>query len=355
MSKVVQYDGVLYSLSNRRLFVMRVVANLTRGGITCRVDLFPGDHPRVQAVRYDYRLGKEETKWGRAFSTRCNGSWVHVYSKYRWRQEPPVASIRDERISENSGEHGTTEVKEVQAEPRVEWQMLFEVVYGGGEYATVLARLCREYGVVGTSSRKYKVQGLQGKEFRLVFFEQPQLEPDAEQTDFPLSVWATQDRVSGADVATGERDAISEQGEVGWVVAVEGGMDTQQDAGLDGLGLVKAPQCFEIFDLDSTVGSDHDPATPSIAYSDHDPATPSTADSDHDAATPSTASSEQGVVSVDAAEAADERCKAKRKRWNKIPEGNCDHVNVGTVKKAAGPSYGSMREWRQLTSLWMHD
>ena len=42
MSKVVQYDGVLYSFSNRRLFVMRVVANLTRGGIRCRVLLLPG-------------------------------------------------------------------------------------------------------------------------------------------------------------------------------------------------------------------------------------------------------------------------------------------------------------------------
>ena len=106
---------------------MRVVANLTRGGITCRVHLFPGDHPRVQEVRYDHRLGKEETKWGRAFSTRCKGRWVHVYSKYRWRQEPPVAciadygpvgSIRDERISENSGEDGAVGKARCQAGTR---------------------------------------------------------------------------------------------------------------------------------------------------------------------------------------------------------------------------------------------
>ena len=298
---------------------MRVVANLTRGGITCRVCVLPGDHPRVQEVRYDHRLGKEETKWGRAFSTRCKGRWVHVYSRYRWRQEPPVAciadygpvgSIRDERISEDSGEdgavgkrdaspeHGTTDVKE----PRVQWQMLFEVLYGGGEYATELARLCREYGVTGTSSSKYKVQGLRGKDFRLVFFEQPQLEPDAEKTDFPLSVWTTQDRVSGAGT-------------------VEGHMDTQEEAELHGVNGFSEHDEFrvlgstEYYDISDECFSEHDEC-----HSEHDPATPSTADSDHDPATPSTADSDQDVVSVDVAEAVEKGAGARRrKRWNKMP------------------------------------
>ena len=347
MSKVVQYDGVLYSLSNRRLYVLRVVANLTKGGITCKAHLYPGNHPRVQELRYDHRLRKVDTKWGRAFSTTCCGLWVHVYSKYRWRQEPPPAytvdygplqSIREEEDAgedvavgkrdaspeqevpeamatvkreprPTDSEQGTTDVKELQlgwlvaeAEPRVQWQMLFEVLYGGGEYATELARLCREYGVTGTSSSKYKVQGFCGKDFTLVFFEQPQLEPDAEKTDFPLSVWTTQDRVSGAGT-------------------VEGHLDTQEEAELHGVNGFSEHDEFrvlgstEYYDISDECFSEHDEC-----YSEHDPATPSTADSDHDPATPSTADSDQDVVSLDAPEAVEKGAGARRrKRWNKMP------------------------------------
>ena len=105
MSKVTQYDGVLYSLSNRRLFVFRVVANLTRGGIKCKVREYSGDHPRVQEQRYDHRLGREATKWERACSTKCEGRWVYVYSNYRWRQERSPAYIRDYGpLEEDAGE-----------------------------------------------------------------------------------------------------------------------------------------------------------------------------------------------------------------------------------------------------------
>ena len=76
-----------------------------------------------------------------------------------------------------------------EAEPRVQCEMLFEVPYGRGDYATELARLCREYGVTGTSSSNYRVQGCSGKDFTLHFYEQPQVEPDPDKTDFPLSVF----------------------------------------------------------------------------------------------------------------------------------------------------------------------
>ena len=88
MSKVVRHEGALHSLSNRRLFVFRVVANLKRG-FTCKAVLLSADHPRVLALRYDRATQREQTKWWRAYSTTCNGWWVHVWSDYRWKQEPP--------------------------------------------------------------------------------------------------------------------------------------------------------------------------------------------------------------------------------------------------------------------------
>ena len=88
MSKVVRHEGSLHSLSNRRLFVFRVVANLKRG-FTCKAVLLSADHPRVLALRYDRATQREQTKWWRAYSTTCNGWWVHVWSDYRWKQEPP--------------------------------------------------------------------------------------------------------------------------------------------------------------------------------------------------------------------------------------------------------------------------
>ena len=73
-----------------------------------------------------------------------------------------------------------------EAKPRVQCEMLFEVPWA--DYATELARLCKEYGITGRSSSNYKVQGSSGKDFTLVFHEQPQLEPGAEKADFPLTV-----------------------------------------------------------------------------------------------------------------------------------------------------------------------
>ena len=78
-------------------------------------------------------------------------------------------------------------------EPWVRWQMLFQVSYAGGQYATELAYLCTAYGVTGESSAKYIVRGACGKLFTLVFYDQPQLDPDVESSDFPLTVWLAQE------------------------------------------------------------------------------------------------------------------------------------------------------------------
>ena len=95
------------------------------------------------------------------------------------------------------------------AEPCTRWQMLFQLAYADGHYASELARLCRKYGVTGTSSGSYLVRGQSGKEFTLLFYEQPQLAPDADKLDFPVSVWTTQDMLEEASAVTefGEWDA----------------------------------------------------------------------------------------------------------------------------------------------------
>ena len=74
-------------------------------------------------------------------------------------------------------------------EPWVRRQMVCQVNYAGGQYATELAYLCRTYGVTWPSSAKYTVEGASGKLFRLLFYDQPQLDPDVESSDFPLTVW----------------------------------------------------------------------------------------------------------------------------------------------------------------------
>ena len=83
------------------------------------------------------------------------------------------------------------------AEPCARWQMLFQVSYADGQYATELARLCTAYGVTGASSANYMVQGWFGKQFRLLFYDQPQLAPDAEWFDFPLTVCLAQQGHAG--------------------------------------------------------------------------------------------------------------------------------------------------------------
>ena len=74
--------------------------------------------------------------------------------------------------------------------------MLFELPYNDGHYATDLARLCKLYNVTETSSGSYTVQGQSGNFFSLEFYEQPQLTPDADRSDFPLSVGRREDAES---------------------------------------------------------------------------------------------------------------------------------------------------------------
>ena len=249
--------------------MFRVVANLTRGGIKCKVREYSGDHPRVQEQRYDHRLGREATKWERAFSTKCEGKWVHVWSKYRWRQERSPAYIGDVGEDVAVGKEGATAEEEVQ----VGWM-----------------------GWMG----------------------QPQLEPDAEKTDFPLSVWTTEDRVSAVGPLEGS-----------WV-CVE-----KEEAELHGVKeFVGCTQYYEIFS---------EPDTPSTAdtdcevYSENEPDTATTVDNDQHPATPSIADSAQD--GEDGADVVEKDAGAgRRNRWNKMPLGNCDHEwrDVGTVKEGAG-------------------
>ena len=92
------------------------------------------------------------------------------------------------------------------AEPRPRWQMLFQLSYADGQYATELARLCRDYGVTGTSSGSYMVQGQSGKQFTLVFYHQPQLAPDADKCDFPMTVWVAQQGHAGPGACESRND-----------------------------------------------------------------------------------------------------------------------------------------------------
>lgn len=72
--QVVKRDDVFYSLSNRRLFVARVLAN-------------KGLLPKVRVHVFDMSSGRTQlmkdgrTKWERSFSTRNGGLWVHHSSR----------------------------------------------------------------------------------------------------------------------------------------------------------------------------------------------------------------------------------------------------------------------------------
>ena len=213
MSKVTQYDGVLYSLSNRRLFVFRVVANLTKGGIKCKVREYSGDHPRVQEQRYDHRLGREATKWERACSTKCNGRWVYVYSNYRWRQERFPA-----------------------------WERRGEDVAVGKEGATT-----EEKGQVGW-------RGWMG---------QPQLEPDAGKTD---SAGALEGWCVCVEKEEAELHGVNEFVDCGTrYYEMFSEPDTPSTADTD-----REVYSENELDTATTVDNDQHPATPSIADSAQD-------------------------------------------------------------------------------------
>jgi hypothetical protein len=78
---VVQFREKMFSLSNRRLFVFRVLAQM---GIVERVEVLvhPFESDVVQSQTYDRRLGRSASKWDRSFSTKCDGMQVQVRSEY---------------------------------------------------------------------------------------------------------------------------------------------------------------------------------------------------------------------------------------------------------------------------------
>merc|ERR1711920_526135 len=69
MMEVVEHDGLVYSLSNRRLFVLRVLANMDCVG-EIPVAVFDRQSDRVQRRR------DGQTKWDRSLSTRNAGQSV---------------------------------------------------------------------------------------------------------------------------------------------------------------------------------------------------------------------------------------------------------------------------------------
>ena len=76
LMECVRKDGKTYSLSNRRLYVARVLHIM---GVVAEVqiDLLPFEHARV------HRVKDGKTKWERVFSTRNMGVSVLVKSQYK--------------------------------------------------------------------------------------------------------------------------------------------------------------------------------------------------------------------------------------------------------------------------------
>ena len=89
--------------------MFRVVANWWPG-FRCRACLYSSDHFRVQKMAFDIRLGREETKWVRAYSTISDGERVHVYSRFRWFQTkwiPRQTITEDQDASAHHNESST--------------------------------------------------------------------------------------------------------------------------------------------------------------------------------------------------------------------------------------------------------
>ena len=147
---------------------------------------------------------------GRMVTSASSGNTLLCDSLYRQpfllvkeeTQQLLRACAIDAATGDCDSKHGFSCFLVAAAAPCIRWQMLFQLAYADGHYAIELARLCRKYGVTGTSSDSYLVRGRSGKEFTLLFYDQPQLAPDADKLDFPLSVWTTQDMLEEATAVT---------------------------------------------------------------------------------------------------------------------------------------------------------
>ena len=84
---LIELDGHYFCLSNRRLFLHRVLANLGRCQ-QARVVLLSWNSDRVQRLRWDESRGRLATKWERSLSTKNGGQLVRIQSKFSSLQEP---------------------------------------------------------------------------------------------------------------------------------------------------------------------------------------------------------------------------------------------------------------------------
>jgi hypothetical protein len=107
--EVVEFQRKFYSISSRRLYMFRVLAQ--QGLVKhVKVIVHPLDSPRMQQKRYDARLRREAPKWERAFSTRSDGMVVHVRSEFSELQ------TRHPVLSQSFGEHTAARAQELRDE-----------------------------------------------------------------------------------------------------------------------------------------------------------------------------------------------------------------------------------------------
>ena len=74
---VVRWGWKRYSLSNRRLFVLRALHRLGCGTLIA-MHTFQANSWRVQRLKWDSRLGSMATKWTRAFTSKTDGQMVRM-------------------------------------------------------------------------------------------------------------------------------------------------------------------------------------------------------------------------------------------------------------------------------------
>ena len=119
--EIVEHNGKWYSLSNRRLYVFRVV-RYWYPRFRCKACLYSFNHERVQKMAFDVRLGREETKWVRAFSTTSDGECVHVYSSFRWFQTKwiPRQKIAEDQDASVHHEESSTQDRPLPETTRLE-------------------------------------------------------------------------------------------------------------------------------------------------------------------------------------------------------------------------------------------
>ena len=111
---VVQNKG-LFSLSNRRLFVLRALASLGVVSEVQTIELEP-QNKRVLQTKWDHHLQRQATNWERSFSTMKHGLSVRVKSKYfghqfipeSWSLEPGMQSTKTCKVQNRETAEGSS-------------------------------------------------------------------------------------------------------------------------------------------------------------------------------------------------------------------------------------------------------